>query len=374
MHTKSDITYVRPADIPTDNLYGNFWNSIRGTIYAIDGLRARNGTFNTPWEYYINPAFTTPQWRFVDYNLADIYDQRALELANIARTQNKKICIMWSGGIDSTSVLASFIKNLNTSDLKNICVILSLASIEENTQFYQKFIQGKLECMPLFELNVCDKFLNENILITGDPGNGLFGPSQGMYKHLLEDNRYKLPWQDNTDLIKLGIHSKTTGFANWYVGKITKNLLEVNLDGVETIADWWWWHYINFKWEFSITRPLFYSRHNPKESISQENSNNLITCTFYNTEKFQLWSYSNLKNHVRSGNLKEHKLIVKKYIFDLDHDIDYLENKLVVQSLPKNKEQLKILPLYYTKDWVAHYESDPVAYSKIKTALDDYTG
>ena len=267
---KQPISYA-PLDIK--NPYGQYWLVIGDYISGLHDVRARQGTFTNPWSAASNPVFAAPAVRAVNDSLGDLLDRRASELLSTQR----RLAVMWSGGIDSTCVLTALLKN--TSNLDQLVVYLTKTSIAENPEFYKNFIENKIECRDTDALDISNEFLNSYILLHGDPGDCLYCPSMMMYKHLLPDNRHLLPWRTNRNLIAEGIDRYRArpdrknvwfvpGFTDWYVNKVSNNIEEVGGYEINTIADWWWWHYFNLKWEFSILRPFYIPRTNRRSTIS----------------------------------------------------------------------------------------------------------
>jgi hypothetical protein len=143
------------------------------------------------------------------------------------------------------------------------------------------------------------------------------------------------------------------------VDKISENILDVAPPGVETIADWWWWHYYNFKWEFSMSRPMLRRRANGTElaDLDEVNVQSFVQYTFYNTDKFQQWSYSNLKNLV-GNSLSNHKKAARDYIFELDRDELYYNTKIKKASAPfvdNSKSRHIRRPFIWDKNWRGYY-------------------
>lgn len=382
---------INVRHVMINNKFGRYWNTARFCIMAVTDLRARSGPFNTPWETPTDPMFALPKFRYIPDSLNDIMDERAIELNEIAKSTGRQIMHMWSGGIDSTAVLAAFIRNLSEADLQNIVVVLSIDSITENPYFYEKFIRGKLRCMSYLEYNMTDEALSNNIMLNGDPADCLFGPSISMYGSLIPSGGHLAPFKRNLKQIEQSITQygnrdniiqlrNIPNFGQWYTLKITKNLMAAAPDGVETISDWWWWHYMNFKWEFSIWRALMRRRCGGSENgpISPENIKSYVENTFYNTERFQLWSYSNLRNHVINNDISTHKLAIKKYIYELDKNESYLTQKGKVMSIPVYDHSMYYdirKPFMWGHDWVGYYDNEhPELVAECARRLESYKG
>lgn len=380
---------VNVRQVPIHNKFGRYWNLTRFAVPAVTDLKARSGRFNTPWNTELDPMFKLPELRFIPDKLSDIMDERAIEINEIAKATNKKIMVMWSGGIDSTSVLAAFIKNIPEQDLDNITVVLSGESLAENPYFFDKFIFKKIKYIPYLEYVISSKTLDECIHLNGDPADALFGPSFSMYKQYVPSGDHLKPFKFNTKLIAESIYrygerpiNKYNGgnFQNWYVQKITKNILEVKPDGVESIADWWWWHYINFKWEYSIWRALLRRKAGSAEAdvLTQEQIEFYVKTTFFNTERFQLWSYSNLKNHIKNNDLTSHKQEIKEYIYELDNNLAYYTQKTKVMSIPIYDHSFYYevrKPYLIGKDWVGYHDNEhPDLVEICRQRLEEYKG
>ena len=381
--------------IKTVNAYRNpfaeCWRIMPKILIGIHDVRARVGTFTTPWNAPSNPLYRMPELKFINDSLSDLMDQRAVELYNEAKRSNKKIAVMWSGGIDSTGVLVSLLKNIPTHEHRMIEVVLTTLSIFENMEFWRKYISGKLKQTAYMTVQVTTDYLDNYILIHGDPADCLFGPSFPMYKNYFLEGKHLEPHTKHRIKVKYPPHLKID-FNEWYYKKVSQTIYDCNQqDYVSTVADFWWWTYFNFKWEVSCQRPLFYMRwtagkdgvrvfKNPiPYSYQQEWAKN----TFFNTDKFQQWSYSNLKTLIPKSDMSQHKILIKKYIHEYDHDDQYFYLKPKIGS--KSPSQFieggtdpKIVgnPVYYDRDWVGYLctEDNHYVAKSSRMLLDGYQG
>ena len=218
--------------INISNPKGRYWAEIISNIMGSHDIRPRLGTFTNPWSAISNPLFSAPSLTYISDDLGTLLDRRSHELL----TQTLPIAVMWSGGIDSTCVLTSLIKN--SKDTSQLIVYCNHKSINENPEFYKQFIDGKIECRDSTTLKVTGDFIDSHALLTGDPGDCLFGPSMAMYAELLPDNKHTLAWRDNRNLIARGIVSigASTGFAEWYTDKVSDNIEEVGVENINSIS------------------------------------------------------------------------------------------------------------------------------------------
>lgn len=315
------------------------WQTVASQVYGVDDVRARIGVWQTPWQAV--SRFTVPDLdHAAELDLSDVMDRRALQILSVARTKDKRIVIMWSGGIDSTAVLASFIKNLDHADLARIIVCATTASVIENPWFYASQIKDKFEMVHWYDLQISNHFFERHILLHGDPGDCIFGPSVGKFHNLWQDKQYLKSWTDNRDMLyKLYHDDQQPEFNRWWVDKICSNLESLQAQGlvqkIQSISDWHWWNYFNIKWQGSLTRPLVRHKACATESIHQHHLDELFDLTFYAGDELQKWSYQNLHNLLAQG-ITEHKRQIKQYIYDLDRNRQYLDNKRKETSIVTN--------------------------------------
>jgi hypothetical protein len=305
--------------------HGVYWANIGSVLTGANDIRPRLGTFTNPFNAKSDSLFAPPPIREITDSFGDLMDKRACEILEYSQKTNNKILLSWSGGIDSTAVLVAFLRNC--SDTSNLIVYLSPNSIIENPDFYEKFISGRLECKHPSTMNISANLLNNNIVINGDPADSIFGPSSGMFSDLIKDNRHTISWKDNVNAIKDRITLKSgnvKGFSDWYVDKVCANIEEVGTYEINSIADWWWWNYFNLKWSTSVYRPFFRSRESYDESIPRELVEKYVSLTFFNTDYFQNWSYTNLQDLYTPG---KHKIVARTYIHDFDKNDNYFNHK-----------------------------------------------
>ena len=357
------------------------WFGIIRTIIGVSDWRCRTGTFNNPWNSVSQSEFAAPALAYTPDSFDDIANARAVELLDEARRTQRKLLVLWSGGIDSTFVLSSFIKNMSPEDRDLIVVCCNFTSILENTQFYVDHISNKLQCMDYQEFDLTPEFLNTHIVIHGDPGDCLQGPSVPAYARFILGGRHKQPWKNHIAELKQSCQMHTSnphyteGFGDWFVDRVSNNLEEVAPENVKTVADWWWWTYYNFKWEFSCQRPLYFSRRDPTTEFTQEQIADYARNTYFNTTSWQMWSYTNLDRLIGLER-NTHKHFARDYIFELDRNEIYYSTKIKTAGAPADIDSRRTadLPFYFDQSWKGHYWFD-TAVAEISTKLlDRYNG
>jgi hypothetical protein len=312
-------------------------------------------------------------------------DLRAEEIYQQAQRTNKKIMILWSGGIDSTSLLVAMLKIVPaTEQRQRLIVCLNSDSVVENLVFYKKFISNQLPVLNSKLVELDNNFLNQHIVLHGDPADALFGPSASKYVHLISKQTHLQPWKNHVDLLYQcfnafpEIFHESTG--RWLVDKIINNLEETQPEQVITIADWFWWLYVNFKWEGSLWRPFHSTliRKNQNVAISEQHSRDYLDTVFFNAEYFQRWSYTNLQNLFPNG-LASHKHEIKKYIFEFDKNACYQQNKrktfsISVDLINGSTNDDSIRPVYYDQNWIGYTLLDAGVEEEILELLHNYKG
>jgi hypothetical protein len=304
-------------------------------------------------------VYAPPKLEFINDKLSDLLDERAHEIYHLAKKQNKKITVMWSGGIDSTLVLTALLKNIPYNEQPDLLsVTLNTTSILENTQFFLKFISKRLKITSSTAFVMSPEILKKNIILHGDPADCLFGPSTPKYKEFIAEGIHKEPWKKHQQRMIQSLEpTKSTygwelpGLANWFITEVSNNIKEVGVDDyVSTVSDWWWWTYFNFKWACSCVRPFFNYREEPYAPISYSLQKDYAETTFFNTPKFNLWTYSNLKTLI-PDNLINHKREAKQYIFEFDHNKDYFEYKPKLGTVAPSLLRKLHSPMFFDSEW-----------------------
>ena len=123
--------------IPGGNLFSMLFYIVGGNYVFYD----RSDAIKIPLNYTLLPHLRIPEYKDTNNSFNDICDQRAKELMARAINNNRKIAIMYSGGIDSTTVVTSFFKNFPKVIVRdNVILLMNEHSIAENPNFYYNFI------------------------------------------------------------------------------------------------------------------------------------------------------------------------------------------------------------------------------------------
>jgi hypothetical protein len=333
-------------NIPGANKFADYFKVFSLNITAID----RTNTIKFPLKTTVLPHLALPEYITQTLSFADICDERASFLMKKAKDTGRKLAIMYSGGIDSTTVLCSILKNCSTKDIKgNVIVLLSHHSIYENEQFYYDHVIKNFNCVSSFRFPYFlgnDKF----IFLSGENADQLFGsqvvanftelyPFTDLLKSV-DDNRDKL-----VNLFSIRLNGNTQS-ANLLFDKM-KMICDSASIPIDTAYKMLWWINFTTKWQSVYVRMLPYSQN--KESLKLEEN----YTTFFGTKEFQLWSMNNSDNLI-GMDAKSSKYVAKEYIVSYNGDTNYY-SKPKIGSLT-NLVTKKQIPMWIDEKLNYSYE------------------
>lgn len=302
----------------------DLWTSIHKTTNSSVSIIDRSGYSPCPINYEILEVSKIPTHTYANQTYEEIIANRCQELMSLGQP----LTILWSGGIDSTLIVASFLKQFDKSTLQSrIKIAMTADSIAENPVFYKNFI------LPNFELVSSETlpyqmYDDYGFIVTGELNDQLLG--KALMNAWTIKNGVDINSTLNSGLIKefyitqgLTVNEAEYWFDNIYQSAKTSNV------ELHTFADYFWWFNFCFFWQDTATRlycltPKFYTEHF-KSGIRK-------CIHFYNVPDLQLWSINNPEQR-KFTKWTEYKKLPKQLIFDLDKNQDYLNNKLKKPSL-----------------------------------------
>jgi len=289
----------------------------------------RTESVNSPFNIKLHPGLALPKFEKVDYSYAECCDKRAKELIELAEATGKKLCVFYSGGIDSTAVVVSLLKIATVEQRKLIVVMMSWESYVENKRFYDEFICNKLKVIPSHD------FINtigddRYICITAEGNDQLFG-SWYMKRIVInfgEKHIHEATTDDN--LMKYMHYEGNTTFQTENYVRLLKLVASKSPVELDTMSKFLWWINLTIKWQCVYFRILSLISPNQRHKLRTEENYFM----FFNTKEFQLWSMNNSENLIQDS-IKSYKYICKDYIYDFNQDEEYWKEKMKIGSLPK---------------------------------------
>ncbi|WP_455655187.1 hypothetical protein [Phascolarctobacterium sp.] len=244
----------------------------------------------------------------------------------IAKAGNKRICVLWSGGVDSTAIVCSLL--LAGVDPQQLILAHTHASVREYPYFFlvmkEKLKIKSLQYSWTLSLEQYAQLGSNVLFVTGWCADQLFGSNVNQrYPEL-----YQVDWQ--TGLKKM-IKDRDIK------GVVTDRQIDENLYRFGVYADKiglpirytceaLWLFNFAIKWSH-VSMDLKLTLIDP---VQKENAIN-----FYEDMDFQEWSiehYQEFYLHNQSTDVVNYKRPLKELIYEYTKDKTYLENKGKVNS------------------------------------------
>jgi len=283
--------------------------------------------------------FPLPHMQVSTKSYAELCDDRAKQLLARAQKLNVPLCTMWSGGIDSTCVLVSLLKNATRAQKEHIFVLLSDDSIDEYPEFYAKYIRGKLLRGPADLLPYL--LGGKNIIVNGELNDQLFG-SDIIAKVITRFGAEITRKPYSADLLAEFLTTvsprplRPGQVADRHLADLYVILFERLRDSapipIKTNHEVFWWVNFVMKWQSVYMRVLSFAAARNADLVTADWVRTYYA-PFYNTNGFQLWSMnSNLEQKVKNG-WRSYKWPAKEVIYEFTKDAEYRDNKLKRGSL-----------------------------------------
>jgi hypothetical protein len=356
-HVKHGISYDEYKSKPGFQIFRHMFGFFAANFAFID--RTRN--IKTPLKTSILPQCEMPEFKKVNLNLDELCQSRARNLLNKAKENNKKLAIMYSGGIDSTLIMVSLLKIATPKELKeNVVVLLSIESILENKSFYKEHILKK--CILESSYDFYNYLGHKNyIVISGESGDQLFGSAVCQKVIETKGKDYLFSYPTYEKIFNVFAHSvfedKVLNNADKLI--IDKIIAPLNVViksapiEITTVYHYFWWLNFTLKWQSVYARTLSYTSTRFQSTIKPEEN----YFTFFNTTEMQLWCMNNPDKLIKDT-WESYKYIAKDIINDYHKDEEYRKTKL------KNGSLIKIIKMApstkaITSDFKFHNEKYP---------------
>jgi len=364
-----DNFFLHPfRHVPGADRWTAQWNFL-GTL----DLRPRLGSFDSVWDVGIMPGLQMPLHRPVTDRFDQLMDQRGEEVLRHARSLNKRVHLLWSGGIDSTAVLVSLLKQAPHPE--ELTIVSTSSSIHENSEFYCRYVMNRYPMLHFDLLRVDDKWFEHNLLLHGDPGDALFGNPMDQPELATRPWRHSI--RDISSQLESQYSLEHSGAAQQFVRSVSDNLLCTDLAGeLKTVAEWWWWMHWNLEYQGLVLRYLVYLQNTgsaPHDGLSPEVIEDHVRWTFYNTARFNAWALQR-----RGHTLFSHKSAPREYIWHWDRQDHYYDHKTKIGTITPaglSRHYNSRCPVVYDRQLRGHRADDPgsLMYRAVRKLLTDWT-
>jgi hypothetical protein len=251
------------------------------------------------------------------YDFNQLIEARVRELVNLSNERNQPLQLLWSGGIDSTSIYCALMTYMQNPE--DLIILSNTTSSREYPNLYNEIIQKhKFVDLSVFGYGTVlnELFTDNSIIISGEVTDQLFIADKRA--HLLTNiaDWNKDPWQLLLNPNFTEYHSTVEYFVNNYPIPIT------------TVKEFLKAVRFNFKYQRVQLRTSFYM----SNAILNKN-----LFHFYDTKEFNYYVLGMPLEQLgdqdhRSPN---NKLPLKKLILDYTKDQDYFDNKLKGNAILK---------------------------------------
>jgi hypothetical protein len=275
-------------------------------------ITSRVHRLDTPWNL-ADSSFPMPMETAASTSFTDTIESIADEFCRKISQSDSTPYFLWSGGLDSTSILVSILKVANSDLLSKLIVVCSQASIQENAYFYYNYIDQKLQVLDLGKFQVTQDNYDKIVILDGEGGNEVMG-----WGGLSKLANYKLfdfldtPWRSISDPTKI-IPGSNLFIFNLIIDSIKYSPVPIN-----TVYDFIWWYGFNYKFEgMLLTKMIAFNN-----MLTPEQSNQLFQhgmFRFYAHPEMQRWGMCSL-DQCRIKIKIAHKWHLKDYIYQFDHN------------------------------------------------------
>lgn len=295
----------------------------------------RSGMITAPLRMKVHPKCHLPELpKNFNKSFEEICLERGRELLRIQTVTRKPLYLMYSGGMDSTATLATFIQLLSESELRDrIIVLLNETSISEYPNFYHRHIKGKIR---IVSSELYSHLLGQGATVVNSLLCGwLFGPTQyiqvatelygfdGVHGAINESKFISV-------LVASG-HSEEA--AKYWYGIVCHQITRYKKVEIRTLFEFLWWFVFIFGWQSDYLKVSLRLLPNASTQITDTFFDSQYL-DFYASDSFQIWAMLNNHHKLKEG-WNTFKWPVKKFIFDFNKDQDYRDNKVKMPSLSR---------------------------------------
>lgn len=258
-----------------------------------------------------------------DVNFRKSFGEISMETAEAALKENRKINIYWSGGLDSTNILLTFLALNKHKD--QVKVLMNYNSVIESGYLFDTYVKPNFE----YEIGVPrleddDIYFNKDeIYFTGQPNDQLgcsvisdivgILKTKKLFAHTNQFNNLDTIYKDERGR---GVNR----FEDHLYDKDVKFFEKVVASSpcpIHTLEEFIWYIGFNYRWQSASFAP-FHVIHNA--NLREEYPD--VLRAFYNTNDFQQWG-------INKYEVDDRKNFVRKYLNKIigDNIVDYTTHK-----------------------------------------------
>jgi len=314
----STVTQQSNIERPGVKMFSHFFDLYGAWVLPID----RTGTITTPVK--TKSLYPLTPYRAFTKTYEQVCNERAVEILAHTEKIGKDMYVFYSGGIDSTCLLVSLLKNATAAQKKRLVILLSQESIMENPQFFDEHIRGKLRA----ESSTMFPYIlgTDDLILSGENNDQVMG-SDKVGRLILNygPGAIHRPYKRDTFVEFFGqSFGGDMHVTNFYID-LFERLRDAAPIKLATNFEFLWWINFALKWQAVVVYTLMFAAKRNLRGITPDYMDTRYT-SFYNTEDFQLWSMNNLDKRIKDT-WPTYKWPSKEVIFDYTKDTEYFKHK-----------------------------------------------
>jgi len=272
-------------------------NSIFSTFPAGDPVD-RTETVTGPFAFAVQRPWQPAQAK------QDFSEVIALRV-NYYLNTGKKLNLCWSGGIDSTCLVAGFLQH--TAHLDQLRILYSPWSVYENREFFE-YLKTNYPALDMLDISG-DVYLEtvfDGIMINGHGGDEFTASLDESFFDTVGYQGLHQPWQS------LITDPTLQEFCTEYFALAQRP--------IDTVLEARWWFY-------AATKSQIFA---PRDSVFATNA---TTSAFFNCQEFEDYMWHNIDQVIDNNNYISYKQFMKQYIYRFWPNDNYLKLARKVSSL-----------------------------------------
>lgn len=287
---------------------------------------------------------------YLPFRMADIKDEvptpdNSLTLAQICDAKAKEIIalgvpitVSWSGGVDSTAVVTSLLKN--GIDKDSLTILHAPSSKVEYPWMYKHLQDLGIRLKETEAVASAYDEVTEGVIVSGWCADQLFGSNI----HLRNLDLYNLPWIDGVRQAMKDRFIRLSDRSFDVLAEVWNGYAEHVGLKVEQFCEFAWLYNFGVKWSYV-------SEDAKMAAVKPETRSRIVN--FFEDIRFQRWSMAQFGS-IRETNVnrftKFYKRPLKHYIYEYTEDPDYLLRKGKVNSwaLVKDKTDYGVVSVLDT--------------------------
>jgi len=248
----------------------------------------RTQNISGPFNFEIMHPWTPP-------NTPLTFDEVMVQQVRNYINTGQKLNLCWSGGIDSTCIVAAFLQHTNTID--QLRIVYSPFSLYENRDFFQ-YLRKNYPQLEMLDISG-DVYLNntfDGIMINGHGGDEFTASLDESFFNAVGFDGLHRPWQDFVHDMELQ--------------EFCKEYFALSQRPIDTLLEARWWFYAAVKSQVFGPRDRAFT-------------NSAITSSFFNCKEFEDYMWHNIDQVIVNNNYNSYKQFMKNYIYEFDGNDEY---------------------------------------------------